>query len=159
MEEEFIEKMLQKLGDAVRILRNRKKLTQRDLASLAKLDRSYLQKVESGKNVSVATVLRICLALEVDVIFLFKLAWEVAKDFRKSKIVAVTSTVPQGTVARKEQPSQNERRRKTTPKEGLLRSKKSCGGGQKCYNNTILIRRVPKIEVKQRKTAYTFTKC
>ena len=131
MEEEFIEKMLQKLGDAVRILRNRKKLTQRDLASLAKLDRSYLQKVESGKNVSVATVLRICLALEVDVIFLFKLAWEVAKDFRKSKIVAVTSTVPQGTVARKEQPSHSERRRKTTSNEGLLRSKKSCGGGAK----------------------------
>ena len=94
MNEEFIDKMLKKLGETVRILRNRKKLTQWELARLAELDRSYLQKVESGKNVSVATVLRICIALDVDVIFLFKLAWEVTKDFRKSKIVVVTSTVP-----------------------------------------------------------------
>ena len=131
MNEVFIDKMLKKLGETVRILRNRKKLTQWELARLSELDRSYLQKVESGKNVSVATVLRICIALDVDVIFLLKLAWEVTKDFRKSKIVAVTSTVPKGTVARKEQESPKERRRKTTPKEVIFRSKRSCGGGEK----------------------------
>ena len=131
MNEEFIDKMLKKLGETVRILRNRKKLTQWELARLAELDRSYLHKVESGKNVSVATVLRICIALDVDVIFLFKLAWEVTKDFRKSKIVAVTSTVTQGTDARKEQAKYSERRCKTTSKVELIRSKRSCGGGTK----------------------------
>ena len=94
MNEVFIDKMLKKLGETVRILRNRKKLMQWELVRIAELDRSYLQKVESGKNVSVATVLRLCIALDVDVIFLLKLAWEVTKDFRKSKIVVVTSTVP-----------------------------------------------------------------
>ena len=132
--------MLKKLGETVRILRNRKKLTQWELARLAELDRSYLQKVESGKNVSVATVLRICIALDVDVIFLFKLAWEVTKDFRKSKIVVVSSTVPQGTDARKEQAKYSERRCKTTSKEELAHSKRSCGGGQRWYNNAILMR-------------------
>ena len=70
MDERFFEIMLKKLGDAVRILRNRKKLTQRDLARIAELDRSNLQKVESGSNVSVATVLRICVALDVSVLTL-----------------------------------------------------------------------------------------
>ena len=149
MNEEFIDKMLKKLGETVRILRNRKKLTQWELARLAELDRSYLQKVESGKNVSVATVLRICIALDVDVIFLFKLAWEVTKDFRKSKIVVVTSTVPQGTDARKEQAKYSERRCKTTAKEGLVHSKRACGGGQRWYNNAILIRNIPKKSFRQ----------
>ena len=149
MNEEFIDKMLKKLGETVRILRNRKKLTQWELARLAELDRSYLQKVESGKNVSVATVLRICIALDVDVIFLFKLAWEVTKDFRKSKIVVVTSTVPQGTDARKEQASHSERRCKTTSKVELIRSKRSCGGGQRWYNNAILMRNIPKKSLRQ----------
>lgn len=156
MNEEFIDKMLKKLGETVRILRNRKKLTQWELARLAELDRSYLQKVESGKNVSVATVLRICIALDVDVIFLFKLAWEVTKDFRKSKIVAVTSTVPKGTVARKEQECPKERRRKTTPKEVIFRSKRSCGGREKCYNNSILMRSIPKNIRIREKIIYSF---
>lgn len=43
MNEVFIDKMLKKLGETVRILRNRKKLTQWELARLAELDRSYLQ--------------------------------------------------------------------------------------------------------------------
>ena len=137
MNEVFIDKMLKKLGETVRILRNRKKLTQWELARLAELDRSYLQKVESGKNVSVATVLRICIALDVDVIFLFKLDWE------------VTSTVPQGTDARKEQAKYSERRCKTTAKEGLVHSKRSCGGGRKWYNNAILIRNIPKKSLRQ----------
>ena len=83
MDERFFEIMLKKLGDAVRILRNRKKLTQRDLARIAELDRSNLQKVESGSNVSVATVLRICVALDVSVLTLLILAWGGAKDFSK----------------------------------------------------------------------------
>ena len=149
MNEVFIDKMLKKLGETVRILRNRKKLTQWELARLAELDRSYLQQVESGKIVSVATVLRICIALDVDVIFLLKLAWEVTKDFRKSKIVVVTSTVPQGTDARKEQAKYSERRCKTTAKEGFAHSKRSCGGGQKWYNNAILIRNIPKKSLRQ----------
>ena len=149
MDERFFEIMLEKLGDAVRILRNRKKLTQRDLARIAELDRSNLQKVESGSNVSVATVLRICVALDVSVLTLLILAWGGAKDFRKSKIVAVTSTVPQGTDARKEQAKYSERRCKTTAKEGLVHSKRTCGGGQRWYNNAILIRNIPKKSFRQ----------
>ena len=156
MDERFFEIMLKKLGDAVRILRNRKKLTQRDLARIAELDRSNLQKVESGSNVSVATVLRICVALDVSVLTLLILAWGGEKDFRKSKIVAVTSTVPKGTVARKEQECPKERRRKTTPKEVIFRSKRSCGGGEKCYNNGILMRSIPKNIRIREKIIYSF---
>ena len=156
MDERFFEIMLKKLGDAVRILRNRKKLTQRDLARIAELDRSNLQKVESGSNVSVATVLRICVALDVSVLTLLILAWGGAKDFRKSKIVAVTSPVPKGTVARKDQESPKERRRKTTPKEVIFRSKRSCGGGEKCYNNSILMRSIPKNIRIREKIIYSF---
>ena len=61
-----------KLWSRIRELRKEKNISQEQLASLAKLHRTYLSSVERGlKNVSVENIEKIALALEVEVRDLF----------------------------------------------------------------------------------------
>lgn len=51
---------LAKLGERIADLRNRRGLTQEDLAGLAEMDRSYISEIENGhKNLSVTSLIRI----------------------------------------------------------------------------------------------------
>ena len=61
-----------KLWSRIKDLRNKQNISQEQLASLAKLHRTYLSSVERGlKNVSVENIEKIALALEVEVRDLF----------------------------------------------------------------------------------------
>ena len=63
---ESIEVLLTVLGDRIKQLRKDRGLSQQELASLAKLDRSYISAVENGKqNVSFATLKVISDGLDV----------------------------------------------------------------------------------------------
>lgn len=63
----------EKLGNRIRELRKEKNISQEDLASKAKLHRTYLSSVKRGlKNVSVENIEKIALALEVEIKDLFK---------------------------------------------------------------------------------------
>ena len=55
------------IGSRIQILRMRKKLTQVELAKLAKVHRSYLAAVETGdRNISLESLDKIILALDMD---------------------------------------------------------------------------------------------
>ncbi|MBU2871426.1 helix-turn-helix transcriptional regulator [Colwellia sp. E2M01] len=59
-------------GLAVRTQRNRKKLTQEELAHLCNLDRTYIGSVERGeRNVSLLNIHKIAFALEINIKELF----------------------------------------------------------------------------------------
>ena len=68
----FIEK-LEKLGSTIKILRMEKGMSQESFAKRAEIDRSHLQKIESGRNFSMVLLLKICIVLEIseDELFLF----------------------------------------------------------------------------------------
>lgn len=57
-----------RFGSAVRKLRNKKNLTQEELASLCDLDRTYIGSVERGeRNVSLINIHKIASALNIEV--------------------------------------------------------------------------------------------
>ena len=59
-------------GLSVRQHRNKKKLTQEELAALCELDRTYIGSVERGeRNVSLLNIHRIAEALNIDIKELF----------------------------------------------------------------------------------------
>ena len=59
-------------GLSVRTQRNRKKLTQEELAHLCSLDRTYIGSVERGeRNVSLLNIHKIAFALEINIKELF----------------------------------------------------------------------------------------
>ncbi|HHY0380113.1 helix-turn-helix domain-containing protein [Vibrio ostreicida] len=61
-----------RFGLAVRKLRNKKNLTQEELASLCDLDRTYIGSVERGeRNVSLINIHKIASALNIEVKELF----------------------------------------------------------------------------------------
>ena len=65
------------LGEAVKILRNRRKITQDILARKAGISKKYLRAVEQGKHsVGLEVTLKLCEALNVNRFELFALAWE-----------------------------------------------------------------------------------
>ncbi len=78
----------EKFGEAVKILRNRKKLTQEVLSQKACVDTKYLREIEKGMHsVGLEITLRLCKALGVNRFELFVLAWEKEyKLYRRSVI-------------------------------------------------------------------------
>lgn len=61
-----------RFGLAIRKLRNKKNLTQEELASLCDLDRTYIGSVERGeRNVSLINIHKIASALNIEVKELF----------------------------------------------------------------------------------------
>ena len=75
-QENFYEDMV-KFGEALRILRKRKNLTQNDMARIAGIDRKHLSDVELGKHkAGLELTLMLCVALGVNRFELFALAWE-----------------------------------------------------------------------------------
>lgn len=72
------ERILHQFGDAVRKLRQKKSITQEQLADMCCLHRTYISDIELGKrNVSLENIAKIASALDVSVEELFT---EVAKS-------------------------------------------------------------------------------
>ncbi|MBQ9279599.1 MAG: helix-turn-helix transcriptional regulator [Clostridia bacterium] len=70
------------IGNRIRILRKKLKLSQEALAFKAGLDRTYIASIESGKrNVSIVNIERIAIALECSLYTFFN-----AKEFKNHKI-------------------------------------------------------------------------
>jgi transcriptional regulator with XRE-family HTH domain len=64
---------LKRLGNAIRLLRTQKGLSQEDLATISGLDRTYIGGVERGeRNISILNIIKISDALEVDLNSIFK---------------------------------------------------------------------------------------
>ena len=63
----------QKLGDNIKRIRLRRKMSQGDICRAIEMDRSYMSAIESGKkNVTIAVVEKIARALNVSVDELLK---------------------------------------------------------------------------------------
>lgn len=63
----------QEIGQKIKEIREKKKLSQEDLAKLSHLDRTYLCRVENGKqNLTIETLEVICHSLDISVYTLFK---------------------------------------------------------------------------------------
>lgn len=61
-----------KIGNRIRDLRQKKSISQNDLAYYAGMDRSYLAGVESGKrNISILNIEKLAAALEISIKELF----------------------------------------------------------------------------------------
>jgi len=65
--------ILKTFGSNVRIIRNNLQISQEELAFKADINTSFLSDIENGKrNVSIISIIKISLALNVDVIKLFE---------------------------------------------------------------------------------------
>jgi len=63
----------QKFGAVIKKIRESKSISQKKLAQLSKLDRTFISQIENGKrNPTLLTILKISNALDVDPAFLFK---------------------------------------------------------------------------------------
>jgi XRE family transcriptional regulator, regulator of sulfur utilization len=61
------------IGDRIRMIRNQKRLTQKGLSELAKLNEKYISHVErGGRNVTLDTLIKITAALGISLEELFK---------------------------------------------------------------------------------------
>ena len=86
-QENFYEDMV-KFGEALRILRKRKNLTQNDMARIAGIDRKHLSDVELGKHIAgLELTLILCGALGVNRFELFALAWEEDYKIYRQKVL------------------------------------------------------------------------
>ena len=86
-QENFYEDMV-KFGEALRILRKRKNLTQNDMARIAGIDRKHLSDVELGKHIAgLELTLILCVALGVNRFELFALAWEEDYKIYRQKVL------------------------------------------------------------------------
>lgn len=131
MKDEYVSKKLKALGKVIKEVRTAQKLTQANLAQLAEIDSSNLQKIESGKNTTVDTLVRICDALKLEDYLLFDYAWDKRKrlEFAKrlesieerEKCAAANSSHCENAQARHEE-------------EKSFSHTRSCGGGRRCYN-------------------------
>ena len=66
-------KISQKLGDNIKRIRLRRKMSQGDICRALEMDRSYMSAIESGKkNVTIAVVEKLAGALDVSVDELLK---------------------------------------------------------------------------------------
>ena len=86
-EENFYED-IELLGEALKILRHRRNMTQEDLVKKIGISKKYLIEVEKGKHsVGLDFVLRLCKALEVNRFELFALAWEEEYKIYRQKVL------------------------------------------------------------------------
>jgi transcriptional regulator with XRE-family HTH domain len=72
-----LNKYLETLGEALKIIRCRKDLTQEVLAKKASVDKKYLGNLEQGKHsVGVLVMIKLCIALDINIFEILTLAWE-----------------------------------------------------------------------------------
>ena len=72
-----LNKYREAFGEALKIIRCRKDLTQEVLAKNAGVDKKYLGKIEQGKHsVGLLVMLKLCIALDINIFELLTLAWE-----------------------------------------------------------------------------------
>ena len=65
--------LLIKMGERIKDIRIKKKMTQNDLAIECQVEKASMSRLESGRsNPTVRTLQRVCKALDVDIIELFK---------------------------------------------------------------------------------------
>ncbi|MEP7377212.1 MAG: helix-turn-helix transcriptional regulator [Chitinophagaceae bacterium] len=66
-------KFLAVLGDRIKMLRQKKGMTQTELAMLCKFEKASMSRIEAGKtNITVATLLKISKALDLEITEFFK---------------------------------------------------------------------------------------
>lgn len=131
MKDEKVSQKLKALGKVIRELRTAERLTQAKLARLAEIDSSNLQKIESGKNTTVDTLLRICYVLELDDHLLFSYAWDKSKKLEFKKKL---ESIEEGEISAAANSSQCEDARARHAEGKSFSDLRSCGGGQQCYN-------------------------
>ena len=72
-----LNKYVEAFGDALKIFRCRKNLTQEALSEKADVDKKYLGKVERGRHsVGLLVMLKLSIALDVNIFEILTLAWE-----------------------------------------------------------------------------------
>lgn len=79
MQDNIFSEQLKKLGYAIKIARKANNLTQIQLAKLAEIDRSYLQKIERGRNVTMVIIFRISFVLGLENEELYDIAFNKEK--------------------------------------------------------------------------------
>lgn len=63
----------EKIGKKIRLIREEKKMSQKDLAYSSDLDRSYIASVENGqRNISIVNLEKIAIAFNITLSELFK---------------------------------------------------------------------------------------
>ena len=68
-----MENLRKKLGNRIRIIRQKKNLSQEDLAHICNLHRTYVGGIERGeRNPSLDNIEKIAKALEIEILELFK---------------------------------------------------------------------------------------
>ena len=66
--------ILLKIGQKIKYLREKEMMSQEALAFKAEIDRTYISSVENGRrNLSIKTLERIAIALNVENIYIFKI--------------------------------------------------------------------------------------
>lgn len=62
------EKLLKDIGTRIRKLRDKKKISQEELAFMARIDRTYISGIEKGvRNISVTTFTKLAEAFEIKI--------------------------------------------------------------------------------------------
>ena len=78
-EKEF-KRRYEEMGDLLRICRNKKKLTQEQLAALSHIRKKYIQYIEKGEcNITLMVYFKICEALDVEPCELVRESWSLTK--------------------------------------------------------------------------------
>lgn len=72
MQEKTLEDYLRRLGNQISLYRQHKGLSQEQLAEETNLDRSFISRIENGKNVGIKNLIKICSALHINTSDLFK---------------------------------------------------------------------------------------
>lgn len=73
MKTEIFNRLSEKIGTRIKILREAKNMNQQDLADLCNFDKGDMSKIESGRaNPTIKTLLKISLALDVEFSELFE---------------------------------------------------------------------------------------
>lgn len=136
MQDEYVKEKSKAVGKVIRELRTAKNLTQQTLAQLAEVDWSNLQKVEGGKNTTIDTLVRICIALGIKEHLLFDYAWNKNKKAEFEQLLETTRKNWGRAVANSSQ-CEGARNARHVEEKTYLHSR-SCRGGQRWYNKSTI---------------------
>lgn len=134
MDDNF-EKEMKQFGLAIKKLRESRRLTQEDVLNMTGIARSSLVDIEAGKRMPRGlNMLRLCVVFEISPTKLMEIAFKKWNYPVKSNPFFPSDFSQKNCVAKAKERNHSERHRKTTTKKDIPRSARSCGGGQKCYN-------------------------
>ena len=135
MDEKYFEDRLIRLGRTIKFIRKKVKMTQAELAIVAEIDRSYLQRIEKGKNATLSTFMRICLALQISEKDFISLAFEAdSKIFIKNADKLLTDGEALTNDEVRAYANKIKSLREESQKKEKNFTKRLLGGGQPWYN-------------------------